>query len=92
MNKDTVTLSKNEYEQLKQQAMAYKKFTANFFYFLIKDSVKDVVNDFRKTNLYADGFLNDLEAGLFDSSYFQNYGHKTPETEIKRVNRRTSTR
>lgn len=92
MSTETITVSKIEYNRLKQQAMAYRKFTARFFDFLIKDSVKNVVDDFRQTNLYTEDFLNDLENGLSDSTYFQNYGNKAVKAKIKRVSRRTSSR
>jgi len=36
---------------------------------MIKDPIEEVINDFRKTNLYTKGFLADLEDGLKKSSY-----------------------
>lgn len=87
MDTETITLPKTEYNQLKQQALAYRRFTARFFDSLIKDSVKNVVDDFRATNLYTKGFLKDLEAGLFDSFYFQNYGNKAVKAKIRKVSR-----
>ena len=74
---NTVTLSKTEYETLNKQAKAYKKLTARLFEFVVKDSVEEVVKDFRKTNLYSDEFLIDLESGLRKSSYSDNHENQT---------------
>ena len=90
MSTETITLPKTEYNQLKQQALAYRRFTAKFFDSLVKDSVKNVVDDFRATNLYTKDFLKDLETGLSDSSYFQNYGNKTTKAKVRKISRRTS--
>lgn len=92
MSNNTITLPKIEYNQLKQQAMAYRKFMAHFFNLMLKNSVKEVVGDFRKINLYTNGFLKDLETGLSDSSYFQNYGYKTSQAKNRTPHRRTSSR
>lgn len=67
MNK--ITISKNEYQKLQRQAEGYRKLAGRVFEFLIKDSPEDVVEDFRKTNLYTEGFLKDLKDGLKKSSY-----------------------
>lgn len=72
----TVTLSKTEYEQLKKQAEAYRKFAAKFFELVIRDPIAEVMEDFRRTNLYTEEFLTDLEDGLRKSSYAQRYGNK----------------
>ncbi len=64
-----VTISKEEYRQLKQQAKAYKKLTGHLFEFVIRDRVEDVVKDFRKTKLYTNEFIKELEDGLQKSSY-----------------------
>lgn len=72
----TVTLPKTEYEQLKKQAEAYRKFAANLFELVIRDPITEVMKDFRKTNLYTEEFLRDLEDGLRKSSYTQRYGNK----------------
>jgi len=89
MDTETITLPKTEYNQLKQQAMAYRRFTARFFDSLIKDSVKNVVDDFRATNLYGKNFLRDLEVGLSDSSYFQNYENKAAKVKVRKISHRT---
>ena len=72
----TITLPKTEYQRLKAQAKAYQKIMSKFFEFALKDSVKEVVEDFRRTNLYTEEFLKDLEAGLKKSSYFKKHGNK----------------
>ena len=64
-----VAISKEEYRQLKQQAKAYKKLTGHLFEFVIRDRVEDVVKDFRKTKLYTNEFIKELEDGLQKSSY-----------------------
>ena len=64
-----ITISKEEYKKLKQQAKAYKKLTGSLFEFVIRDQVEDVVKDFRKTNLYTNEFIKELEDGLRKSSY-----------------------
>lgn len=64
-----VVISKIEYQRLKRQAEAYRKFTGKLFESVIRDPVHDVVKSFRETNLYTDEFLHDLENGLCKSSY-----------------------
>lgn len=71
-----VILSKTEYNALKRQAEAYRKFAARFFETAVSDPVKDVVSDFRKTGLYTKSFLKDIESGLKKSSYLKKYAHK----------------
>ena len=65
----TVTITKEEYKTLKHQARAYQKLTSRVFESVLKDPISDVVQDFRKTNIYTDDFLADLENGLKKSSY-----------------------
>ena len=77
MSKVKITLTKTEYETLKRQATAYRRFAAKFFESIIKDPIEEVVKDFKKANLYTKGFLKDLEFGLRKSSYAKKYGHKT---------------
>lgn len=72
-----VTLPKNEYQQLKRQAEAYRKFVAQLFESVVQDPISKVVKDFQKTNLYTEGFLKDLESGLHKSSYTKKYGNQT---------------
>lgn len=66
-----VTIAKKEYDQLKKHAQAYKKVATRLFSAVVKDSVNDVVADFKKTGLYTKKFLSDLENGLRKSSYTQ---------------------
>ncbi len=65
----TITISKTEYRKLRRQATAYQKLTSRLFESVIKDSIQEIINDFRKTDLYTDNFLEDLENGLRKSSY-----------------------
>ncbi len=65
----TVTIPQKEYQLLKKQSAAYRKLAGRFFDAIVKDSVPTVVEDFRKTGLYTEGFLGDLEDGLSKSSY-----------------------
>ena len=64
-----VTISNQEYKQLKRQGAAYRKLAARLFQSVVKDDVASVVRDFASTNLYSKGFLTDLEKGLQKSSY-----------------------
>ncbi|MFH1192252.1 MAG: hypothetical protein V1655_02135 [bacterium] len=66
---DKITISKVRYAQLKKQADAYKKFVSQFYTLAIKDPINEVINDLKKTNLYSDEFINDIEDGLRKSSY-----------------------
>lgn len=40
------------------------------------DKIKIVVNDFRKTKIYSEEFLKDLEQGLRKSSYLNKDKHE----------------
>jgi hypothetical protein len=64
-----VTISDQEYKQLKRQGAAYRKIAAKLFQSVVKDDVASVVRDFADTKLYSKGFLKDLEKGLQKSSY-----------------------
>jgi len=64
-----VTIPKEEYQKLQQQSRAYQKLAARLFESIIKDPIRDVVQDFKDTGLYSKDFLADLEAGLRKSSY-----------------------
>ncbi len=63
-----VTIPQTEYTHLLKQVTAYRKLVGDLFGSVIHGSVEDVVMDFRKTNLYTDEFLVDLESGLKKSS------------------------
>ena len=72
-----ITLPKQEYLRLKQQAQAYRSLATQLFELPLRDAVGEVVTDFRDTNLYVDEFLTDLEQGLRKSSYAKKYAHQT---------------
>lgn len=74
---DTITLSKQDYLRLKQQAQAYRTMAARVFELPLRDPIDEVVADFRATNLYTDEFLMDLEDGLRKSSYSKKYANQT---------------
>ena len=76
INMSQVTVPKTKYEQLKKQAAAYRLFAAKLFESVLKDPVGQVVEDFRKTNLYTEDFIKDLESGLRKSSYIKKHGTK----------------
>ena len=67
MNK--IAVPKTEYRQMRRQADAYKRIVQNLHTFVLRDSVNEVVEDFKKTGLYTEGFLRDFEGGLRKSSY-----------------------
>lgn len=67
--KNTISLPKNEYLRLKRRAHAYQKLVGEVFETVLKDPIEEVVEDFRRTKLYTDEFLKDLEEGLRKSSY-----------------------
>ena len=67
----TVTIPKIEYQKLRKQADAYRRLAGDFFEEAIQDPISDVVEDFRKTDLYTKEFLRDLESGLRKSSYIK---------------------
>ena len=64
-----ITISKAEYQKLRQQAVSYQKLAKRLFEFIIRVPVEEVVEDFRKTDLYTEDFLRDSENGLRKSSY-----------------------
>ena len=66
---ENITIPKSEYVKLQRQANAYKKLAKGIFDSVVKDSVRDIVEDFKKTNLYTKEFLADLDEGLRKSSY-----------------------
>ena len=68
-----VTLPKEEYLRLKQQALAYQNLATEVFELPFKNPIGEVVADFKATNLYTKEFLTDLEDGLRKSSYAKRY-------------------
>ena len=69
----TITIPKKEYQKLVSKAKALEKLAVHIFEKVIKDPVKDVVEDFRRTNLYTGEFITDLEEGLKKSSYSKTH-------------------
>ena len=69
MYMSTVTIPQKEYRKLRRQAAAYHKLAGTLFKSVVRDPVEDVVEDFRKTELYTEAFLRDLKEGLQKSSY-----------------------
>lgn len=66
-----VTIAKKEYDQLKRHSRAYKKIATKLFSAVTKDSISEVIADFKRTGLYTQKFISDLESGLRKSSYTQ---------------------
>jgi hypothetical protein len=66
---NTITIPKKEYAALKRESRAYRQITARVFEAVVQDDIPSIVADFRKTELYTDDFLSDLEDGLQKSSY-----------------------
>ena len=73
---DAVTLSKQEYLLLKQQAQAYRNLATQVYELPLKDPIGEVVEDFKTTKLYEDEFLADLEDGLRKSSYPKKHANQ----------------
>lgn len=74
----TISMPKTEYNKLKRQAKARRNFSVQVFEkALTATSIKELVEDFRKTGLYNKEFLKDLETGLRRSSLAKRYAHKT---------------
>lgn len=66
---EKISLPKKEYQRLRRQAAAYRKLTENIFASVLRDPIKEVREDFRKTGLYTEAFLDDLDQGLRKSSF-----------------------
>ena len=64
-----VNIPRKEYQKLKQQARAYQQLAGVMFSSAVKNSIEDVVDDFRNTKLYSEEFLTDLKSGLKRSNY-----------------------
>jgi len=69
---ETITIPKEEYELLKSQAQIYRSIASDFFRTIGNDNLKNILSEFKDTNLYSDEFLSDLENGLAKSSYFKS--------------------
>jgi len=66
--KDSITLPKKEYWRLNRKAKAYEVLAASFFELPLKGDIREIADNFRKTGLYTEDFLKDLEEGLKKSS------------------------
>lgn len=73
---DCITLPRQEYLRLMQQAGAYRMMASRVFELPLRDPIDEVVADFRATDLYTDQFLADLEDGLRQSSYAKKYANQ----------------
>lgn len=70
----TVTIPKKEYQQLAEKALRYEYLRQlleeDIFACPPAKNIKEVVREFKKTNLYSQDFLKSLEKGLGRSSHF----------------------
>jgi len=70
---ETITISKKEYKQLTEKAMRYDflriAMEKDLFASPPKNSSK-IINEFKKTGLYNQEFIESLENGLKRSKYF----------------------
>lgn len=85
----TVTIPKAKYEQLKRYAEAYRRFAAGFFEAAVRDPIGEITDDFRRTALYTEEFLHDLDAGLRRSSLAKKHGTGFSAARPHRVSRRS---
>lgn len=71
----TITLPKNEYQDLKKKARAYELILnvieKDFFSPPPTRDSKKIVSEFKKTGLYNEKFIESLKRGLDRSSYFK---------------------
>lgn len=89
---EKVAIPKIEYDRLKREASAYRKFATHFFESAVRDPIYEVVEDFQRTNLYTKEFLEDLEDGLRKSSYSKTHGTKAHKTGSRRLSSQISSR
>ncbi len=72
----TITIPKREYEELIDVKLRFKYlsqiFKEDIFLPPPTKNVKNVMGEFKKTNLYNQKFLASLENGLKKSTYFKN--------------------
>lgn len=83
----TVTIPKTTYERLKRHAEAYRRFATNVFEAVVHDPIGEITDDFRKTALYTEEFLYDLDAGLRKSSLVKRHAHRTIKARSQRTSR-----
>jgi hypothetical protein len=76
---NTVTLSKEEYRNLKQQARAYQELAERVFSVPLQGTAAEIIADFKATNKYSAEFIADLEDGLHKSSYGKRPAPKTAQ-------------
>jgi hypothetical protein len=69
---ETITIPKAEYELLKSQEQIYRLIASDFFKTIGDDNLKNLISEFKDTNLYTNDFLLDLENGLAKSTYFKS--------------------
>ena len=72
---DTITVPKAKYKILKEQARAYeeiKRVVAKGGFFDVPSSRKsaEIIEEFKKTNLYNKRFIDSLRRGLARSDFF----------------------
>ena len=84
----TVTIPKTKYDQLKRQAQAYRRFATNVFEAVVRDPIGEITDDFRKSALYTEEFLHDLDAGLHKSSLMKRHANRNIKARYQRVSRR----
>ena len=72
----SITISKNEYEELRARATAYEHVVVTlqkaFAMTPPERSRKKIISEFGKTGKYNKNFLASLERGLSRSSYFKS--------------------
>lgn len=83
-----VTIPKTTYERLKRHAEAYRRFATNVFEAVVRDPIGEITDDFRKTALYTEGFLHDLDAGLRKSSLVKGHGNKIVTPRSRKISSR----
>lgn len=71
----TITITKNKYELLKEQARAYEEIKktlarGGFFKEPPVKKTKEILKEFNKSGLYNKKFLKSLGKGLLRSDYF----------------------
>lgn len=82
---EKVAIPKIEYERLRREASAYRKFATHFFQSAVRDPIDEIVEDFQRTDLYTQEFLEDLADGLRKSSYSKTHGTKALKTRSRRL-------
>ncbi len=65
-NMSTVTIPKNEYQNLVFQAKAYQKIASDFASQITERPIESIISNFRNTGKYNKDFLSDLHDGLTD--------------------------